>query len=97
MSNTGVIIRGNASQMEEHLTNALVYVVSQYRPTRSEAGQCEQPSRISALINVLAWEIANVKGADDRDLQVRGLLNEVQWRVDESTGEHPPAPMSVAH
>ncbi len=97
MSNTGVIIRGNASQMEEHLTNALVYVVSQYQPGKFDAGPREQSSRISALINVLAWEIANVTRVDDRDLQVRGLLNEVQWRVRKSTGEHQPAPMPVAH
>lgn len=97
MSNTNVIIRGNASQMEEHLTNALVYVVSQYQPAKFDAGPCEQSSRISALINVLAWEISNVKGVDDRDLQVRGLLNEVQWRVRESTGENRPAPRPVAH
>ncbi len=97
MSNTEVIIRGNASQMEEHLTNALVYVVSQYQPAICDAGPREQSSRISALINVLAWEIANVKRGDDRDLQVRGLLNEVQWRVRKSTGEHRPAPTPVAH
>ncbi len=97
MPNTEVIIRGNASQMEEHLTNALVHVVSQYQPAQTDAGPCQQSNRISALINVLAGEIANVRGDDDRDLQVRGLLNEVQWRVHQSTGEHRPAPTPVAH
>ncbi len=97
MANTEVIIRGNASQMEEHLTNALVHVVSQYQPAQTDAGPRQQSNRISALINVLAWEIANVRGVDDRDLQVRGLLNEVQWRVRESTGVHQPTPMPVAH
>jgi len=97
MSNANVIIRGDASQMEEHLTNALVYVVSQYQPASIDAGPNEQSSRISALINVLAWELANVRHEYDRDAQVRGLLNEVQWRVRKSTGECRPGPTPVAH
>ena len=97
MSKTNVIIRSDASQMEEHLTNALVYVVSQYQPAKIDAGPCERSNRISALRNVLVWEIAHVQREDDRDLRVRGLLNEVQWRVRKSTGDHRPDPMPVAH
>ena len=97
MSHTNVIIRDNASQMEKHLTNALVYVVSQYQPVDIDAGPHERTSRISALVNVLAWEIANLRHDDDRELQVRGLLNEVQWRVRETTGVQRPEPVHVAH
>ena len=97
MSNTNVAIRGNASQLEKHLTDALVRVISQHQPANMVAVPCEQSNRISALINVLAWEIANVPHENDRDLHLRGLLNEVQWRIRESTGEHRPAQTPVAH
>ena len=97
MYERNVVIRNDASLMEEHLTNALVYVVSQYRPAKSDSGACEQTKRISALINVLAWEIANLAREDDRDFQVRSLLSEVQWRVRRSTGEARRAPTPVAH
>ena len=97
MSSNDVIINRSASQMEEHLTNALVYVVSQYWPVKSEAGLCERSNRISALINVLSWEIAGAHAPEDRDVEIRGLLSEVQWRVARSTGDRRRAPTPVAH
>lgn len=97
MPYTDIIIGRNATQMEEHLTNALVYVISQYRPSRSEAGGRERSSRISALINVLAWEISGVGRADEREAEIRGLLNEVMWRVGKATGEARPITYPPAH
>ena len=49
MPSNDVIINRGASRMEEHLTNALVYVVSQYRPAKSEVGLCERSNRIPKL------------------------------------------------
>ena len=79
-----VVIRDDASLIEEHLTNAIAFVMAKYRAPRGFAAECPYAGRIGALLNVLAYEIATLPCDQRSDRMIGDLEDELRWRVAES-------------
>jgi hypothetical protein len=95
MTSPHIMLRQEAPLVEEHLTDAIAFVMSHYREPKGTTDVCLGESRIKALLNVLGREISNIKESDSCDALIRLLPRELSWRIQEYAADGPYIPYSA--